>query len=244
MIEIVETDVFGRVLLLDGHIQLTELDEHAYHESLVQIPMLNIAEPSAALIIGGGDGGVAREILRHESIRRVDMIEIDQAVIDECRRHMPSLSAGAFDDSRLNLQIGDAFAHVQNLEGPYDLIVADSTDVYEDAEGGLSEQLFTPSFYSTLSALLRDDGIVVTQSDNPVFCPYTLDAVRSSFAQAFPVVGSYVGLVPSFGGYSAFCYGSRGRRLLESWGDWDSKGVPLRYLSSATYNLAFAGFGF
>ena len=113
-IDIYDTDAFGRVLTLDGHIQLTELDERAYHEFLVQVPMLSIPAPESALVVGGGDGGVLREICRHSSIRHIDMAEIDAGVIEESKKHLPFVSAGAFDDPRVHLHITDAFDFVKN----------------------------------------------------------------------------------------------------------------------------------
>jgi spermidine synthase len=241
-IEIHDTEALGRVLLLDGHIQLATTDEHAYHESLVQIPLLSLDAPKRVLIVGGGDGGVLRECLRHPGVERVDMVEIDRAVVDACRAHLPSVSNGAFDDPRANLVVGDAFEFVKTApDSEYDLIVSDSTDVYEGEEGNLSEMLFTESFYRDVRRLLAPNGMVVTQADNPVFCGYSLEAIRREFAAVFPFVGDYFGLVPSFGGYSAYCYASEGRALRP---DFDSRGLELRYLSPTTYALALSGAGF
>src|SRR3954469_12736883 len=108
-IDIYQTEVFGKVLMLDGHIQLTEFDERAYHESLVQIPLMSIDQPKTALVVGGGDGGVLRELCKHPSIEHIDMVEIDAEVIEAGRRFMPELSDGAFDDPRVNLLIQVAF---------------------------------------------------------------------------------------------------------------------------------------
>ena len=240
-IEIVETEVFGKALLLDGHIQLTEFDEHAYHELLVWIPLLNVPTPRRALIIGGGDGGVARELCRHPDIETIDMVEIDEAVVRLCQEHMPSVSAGAFNDPRLKLHLEDAFEFVKRSNEPYDLIVADSTDVYEDEEGELSERLFTVEFYLDLLRILTPAGYVVTQADNPVFCPYSLQDVTRAFRSVFPSVGSYWGLVPSFGGFSAFCWGSDGGNLPASWAGADR---AYSYLDERTYALAFSGLPF
>lgn len=237
-IEIVDTPVFGRALFLDGHIQLTELDESAYHECLVQIPLLSMQSPRRALVIGGGDGGVIREILKHSSIQSVDMLEIDRLVIDSCRQHMPFLSAGAFDDPRLNLVIGDAFENIKALHPGYDLIIADATDVYEEEEGELSEALFSEDFYRSLRDLLSDTGLLVTQADNLLFCPYSLEDVMLSFDRAFPSSGSYWGIVPSYGGFSGFAWAGRTLGPLPTWPD-TVQGVELKYLTPATWPLAF-----
>lgn len=238
-IDIVDTDVFGRVLLLDGHVQLSTFDEHAYHEALVQIPLLNLEAPKAALVVGGGDGGVIREICRHPGIERVDIAEIDAGVVEACRTFMPDLSDGAFEDPRVHLHITDAFEFVKRTPTKYDLIVVDSTDVYEEEEGGLSEQLFTKEFYQDCARALAEGGVVVTQADNLVFCPYSLEHIQALFEEVFPVVGAYQALVPSFGGFSGFCYGSNGRRLSPSL-PYVTTGAGFKYLNSVTYALAFS----
>lgn len=239
-IEIFDTEVFGRMLLLDGHIQLTTFDEHAYHEGLVQIPLMNLASPSRALVIGGGDGGVIRELCRCESIKHIDMVEIDELVVDAAREFLPSLSEGAFDDPRVQLHIGDAFPFVKADLPQYDLIVVDSTDTYEGEEGEISEMLFTKEFYQDLARLLKPEGLLVTQADNLVFCPYSLEEIKELFGKVFPSVGSYQALVPSFGGFSGYCYASHGHTISP-----DAK-VPghLRYLNEVTYALAFQPLSF
>ncbi|MBL8047144.1 MAG: hypothetical protein JNJ45_00530 [Chthonomonas sp.] len=239
-IEIFDTEIFGRMLLLDGHIQLTEFDEKAYHEGLVQIPLMNLDRPSRALVVGGGDGGVIRELCRSASMTHIDMVEIDQLVVDTCRQHLPSLSAGAFDDPRVHLHIADAFPFVKQDLKPYDLIVVDSTDTYEDEEGEISEMLFTKEFYQDLARLLQPQGLLVTQADNLVFCPYSLEDIKGLFGQVFPVVESYQALVPSFGGFSGYCTASHGRKL-------DPKAaIPagMQYLNPVTYSLAFQPLSF
>jgi spermidine synthase len=112
----------------------------------------------------------------------------------------------------------------------------DSTDVYEEEDGGLSEQLWTPEFYSDIVRLLAPDGIVVTQADNLVFCPYSMAGILETYRSLFPVTGSYWALVPSFGGYSGFVYGSKGTTLATALSDSQ---VSLRYLNPTTYGLAF-----
>ncbi|MBI1331853.1 MAG: polyamine aminopropyltransferase [Armatimonadetes bacterium] len=239
-VTVLETEVFGKALLLDGHIQLTDFDEAAYHECLVQIPALNLPKFEKALVIGGGDGGVIREICRHASVSQIDMVEIDQGVVDACRQWMPNLSDGAFDDSRVNLQITDAFPFVKQATGPYDLIVVDSTDTYEEEEGEISEMLWTKEFYTDLSRLLAPSGIVVTQADNHVFCPYSCEEVLDLFGGVFAQKGFYFGLVPSFGGFSGFAWGSNDRSLAAEL----SVPAGYGYLNDLTYQLAFSELSF
>ena len=239
-IDILDSEVFGKMLLLDGHIQLTEFDEHAYHEALVQIPLLSMASPKKALVVGGGDGGVLRELCKNRSLERIVMVEIDEAVVRASREHLPSLSDGAFDDPRVDLQITDAFEYVKKTDEKFDLAVVDCTDVYEEEEGELSEMLFTNEFYEDLKRCLSDTGIVVTQADNLVFCPYSLEEIRALFASVFPLVGSYQAIVPSFGGFSGYCWASKGASPVEKWADLDVSGLDLRYLNASTHAFAFS----
>ena len=239
-IDVFDTDVFGRALLLDGHIQLTEMDERAYHEALVQIPLLALPRAKAALVVGGGDGGVIRELARHDGLERIDMVEIDEGVVRVCRAHMPGLSDGAFDDPRVHLHLADAFPFVKASTRRYDLIVVDSTDTYEEEEGEISEMLFTDEFYGDLRRILAPGGVVVTQADNNVFCPYSMEEIRAMFARVFPRVGSYQALVPSFGGFSGFVWASEGADVRTAF----APKVDLRTLNEATYALAFTDLRF
>ena len=244
LIEIFETDVFGKVLLLDGHIQLTELDESAYHEMLIQVPLLSIDSPKKALVVGGGDGGVIREICKHDSIERIDMVEIDSQVVEICNRHLPNVSDGAFDDHRVNIVIADAFEFVKNALDEYDLIVVDCTDVYEEEDGALSELLFTREFYEDCRRVLSDKGIIVSQADNLLFCPYSLKAIEKAFGEVFPIVGSYWAVIPSFGGFSGYCWASKGAQIALDFPQNRTRNIRLKYLSDSTYRLAFSNLPF
>ncbi|MEI7985295.1 MAG: polyamine aminopropyltransferase [Armatimonadota bacterium] len=241
-VTILDTEVFGKALLLDGHIQLTDFDEAAYHECLVQIPSLNLPHFERALVIGGGDGGVIRELCKIPSVTHIDMVEIDQGVVDACRLHMPNLSHGAFDDPRVHLHITDAFPFVKNATGQYDLIIVDSTDTYEEEEGEISEMLWTKEFYADIARLASPYGIVVTQADNHVFCPYSCEEVLSLFSNVFNHRGFYFGLVPSFGGYSGFVWGSMNNEVSVN---FEARlGKDLKYLNEITYPLAFSDLRF
>ncbi len=243
-IDILDTDAFGRVLLLDNHIQLTELDEHAYHEALVQIPLLSMDQPRSALVIGGGDGGVLRELAKHPSIEHVDMVEIDAGVIEASREFLPGVSDGAFDDPRMHIHVADAFPFVKQTQRKYDLIVADSTDTYEEEDGALSEMLFTDEFYRDCSNVLAETGILVTQADNLLFCPYSLESIQAMFARVFPKTGSYQAIIPSFGGFSGYCWASKGAEVVPRVPVEKAADLNLRYLNEATWSYAFAKLAF
>lgn len=239
MIDIVDTECFGHMLLLDGHIQLAELDERAYHEALVHIPLLSVADPRRALVVGGGDGGVLRELVKHRSLEAIHMVEIDQGVIDAAREYLPFVSDGAYHDPRVTVFVEDAFPFVKQISEPYDLIVMDVTDVYEDEEGELSEQLFTAEFHRDCAAALSDRGFLVSQADNHVFCPYSMEQALEDLRSAFPTVGSYQALVPSFGGFSGYVWASKGATIQPTIPN--VQGLDLAYLSATTYALALEG---
>jgi spermidine synthase len=239
-IEIVDTEALGQVLLLDGHVQLSTLDEKAYHEALVHIPLLSLDGAKSALVVGGGDGGVLRELCKHP-LERIHMVEIDEAVVNTCMRHLLSVSAGAFADPRVTLHIADAFAFMKEVREPYDLVVLDITDVYEGEDGALSEQLFTPEFYADCARALAPGGMLVTQADNHVFCPYSMEGIFAALRPHFRKLGSYQALVPSFGGFSAYVWASEEGEI--------SSGMPISelefvYLSPTTWALALEGLPF
>jgi spermidine synthase len=237
-IDIFDTYAFGKVLLLDKHIQLAELDEHCYHEALVHPAMFSSDQPKRALVVGGGDGGVLREFVKHSSLEAIDMVEIDQDVVDACKAHLPDVSAGAFDDPRVTLHIADAFKFMKNVTDPYDVIVVDVTDVYEEHDESLSEQLFGDEFHRDVCNALSESGFLVTQADNLLFCPYSLDGISAILERYFSQIGSYWALVPSFGGFSGFAWASHGSTLAASLPEGASR-IELRYLTRETYRMGF-----
>lgn len=157
--QIVDSYEYGTMLLLDGIVQTTEKDEFIYHEMMVHIPMLSHPNPEKVLIIGGGDGGILREVLRYDSVSSVAMVEIDSKVIDLCQEYLPMISAGAFNDKRTNLIIADGAAFVKDTKDKFDVIIVDSPDPI-----GPARVLFSKSFYLTLHDLMANNGILVRQT--------------------------------------------------------------------------------
>ncbi|MEO7454417.1 MAG: hypothetical protein ABIV13_06610 [Fimbriimonadales bacterium] len=233
-IDVYDTYAFGKVLLLDGHIQLTELDEHCYHEALVHPAMFSLESPKRALIVGGGDGGALRELVKHTSLETIEIVEIDEGVIETCKTHLPNISANAFDDPRVVVHIADAFEFAKNVGNPYDIIIMDVTDVYEEDDESLSEALFGDEFHRDICNALSESGFLVTQADNLVFCPYSLDGILSMLDRYFNNTGSYWALVPSFGGFSGFAWASHSQAIKQ---EMPPTPIPLRYLNATTYAL-------
>ena len=194
---------FGRVLSLDGIVQTTEADEFVYHEMLTHIPMLAHGTVREIGIIGGGDGGTLREVLKHP-IDRATMIEIDPHVVALCRKYLPSLSAGAFDDPRTDLIIADGARYVAETDRRFDVLIIDSTDPI-----GPAEILFSEAFYRDCRRSLAPGGILVTQNGVPMVQPEELTNSYRRLSANFTDVTCYLAPVPTyFGGAMALGWAS------------------------------------
>ena len=188
-----ENGRFGRVLTLDGVVQTTEGDNAIYHEMLTHVPVLAHGHAKDVLIIGGGDGGMAREVLKHSTVERVTMVEIDAGVIDFSKTYLPQLSQGAFDDSRLELVIGDGAAFVKDTEKRFDVIIVDSTDPV-----GPGEVLFTDTFYGHAKRCLKPGGILVTQNGVPFMQGDELTNTMRAFKALFANWTCYTATIPTY----------------------------------------------
>ena len=202
---IFETPFFGRVLALDNVIQTTERDEASYHEMLAHVPILAHGSVKDVLIIGGGDGGALREVLRHESVERATMVEIDRTVVDLCRKYLPSLSDGAFDDPRAELIISDGLEFVKQTDRKFDVIIIDSTDPI-----GPSVPLFSDEFYADCRDILTPDGIFICQSGVSFVQEDEARETHRRLASLFEDSALYVTLVPTYAfGFMTLGWGAR-----------------------------------
>ncbi len=195
---------FGRVMALDGVVQTTEKDEFIYHEMLTHVPILAHGAAENILIIGGGDGGILREALRHTKINNITMVEIDEAVVDMCVKYLPNHSQGAFDNSKLNLVIADGARFVAETKDKFDVIIVDSTDPI-----GPGEVLFQFEFYKNCKSLLNKDGIIVTQNGVAFMQPDEIKNTQKCFSKIFKDNYFYLASIPTyFGGDMAFGWGT------------------------------------
>ncbi len=203
-IQVFENDRFGRVLTLDGVVQTTQGDEFIYHEMLSHVPILTHGNAARVLIIGGGDSGMAREVLRHKSVEKVTMVEIDEGVVVFSKTYLPSLSNGAFDDPRLDLVIADGADFMATSTDEFDIIIIDSTDPV-----GPGEVLSTDSFYGHAKRRLAKGWALVTQNGVPFMQPSELTGTMRAFQQLFADWGCYITSIPTYaGGPKAFSWGS------------------------------------
>ncbi len=197
-IAIVETPSHGRVLVLDGVVQITEMDEFVYQEMLVHVPLVAHGAARRVLVIGAGDGGVLRRVLQHPSVERAVMVEIDEAVVRLCRQHMPDIGGQAWDDPRAQVVIGDGIAFVRDAPAAsFDVIIVDSTDPV-----GVGEVLFTDSFYADCARILTAGGVVVNQCGVPFMQADELRETSLRRARVFRDVTAYVAAVPTYVGGS------------------------------------------
>jgi spermidine synthase len=194
-IEVHETAQFGKLFRLDGHFMTSEKDEFFYHENLVHLPAITHPQPTSALVVGGGDGGSAEELLKHPSIKTVTLCEIDLAVVDISRKYLQSVHRGAFDDARLTLKIEDGFAFVRNATEKFDLIILDLTDA-----GGPSAALYTQEFYRACLARLSPTGAMTLHVASPIAHPGRVRETLANLRSVFTIVTPYLTSVPLYGG--------------------------------------------
>ena len=238
----------GRCLVMDGKVQSAERDEFIYHEALVHPALIAHPRPRSVFIAGGGEGATLREALRHRTVRRAVMVELDPEAVRVCRELLPSWSAGAFEDPRTDLRYGDARRYLEQTPERYDVIILDISD---PLEGGPAYRLFTREFYQLVAERLEPSGLVAVQAgaasliDQPVF-----PAVVNTLAAVFPQVVAYQAHVPSFGspwGFATASLQAAGRRA--PWA-WSPRAVdrrvsarvetPLRFYDGTTHQALFA----
>lgn len=205
-IDIYDTPEFGRVLTLDGNVMLTERDEFIYDEMMTHVPMAVHPNIQDVLVIGAGDGGVVRELARYNTIRSIDLVEMDAQVIEACRRFLPE-NACRLDDERVHIYFDNALRFIRRKQAQYDLIIVDSNDPF-----GPSEGYFTREFYGICYNALRDDGILVNQQGSP-FYRHDAEAMQRShqrIVRTFPISRVYQAHIPTYAaGYWLFGFASK-----------------------------------
>ncbi|AQQ54323.1 spermidine synthase [Planococcus lenghuensis] len=204
LLEMAETEEWGNMLFLDGMVMTSERDEFVYHEMVAHVPLFTHPNPENVLVVGGGDGGVIREVLKHPQVKKATLVDIDGKVIEYSKKYLPTI-AGKLEDARVEVMVGDGFLHIAESENAYDVIMVDSTEPV-----GPAVNLFTKGFYAGISKALKEDGIFVAQSDNPWFKADLIRQVQKDVKEIFPITKLYTANIPTYpSGLWAFTIGSK-----------------------------------
>jgi len=232
-IAIYDTEQFGRLLALDDIIQTNIMDEFVYHEMMAHVPLFTHKNPEKVVVIGGGDGGVIREIVKHPSVKKAILAEIDGKVVEACKKYLPEISCG-LADPKAEICIGDGIKYVKDHKNEFDLVCVDSTDPIGPAVG-----LFAKEFYQSIFDSLKDDGIFVAQTESPFFNQELLTRVYNDIKAIFPITRVYYGMIPSYPGFWSFTMGSKKYDPLEV-DITKISDMNTRYFTPEIFKAAFA----
>ncbi len=237
-IDVFESPEFGRFLTLDGYMMLTEKDEFIYHEMITHVPMAAHPNPKRVLVIGAGDGGVIRELVRHKSVEHIDLVEIDERVVEVCKEFLPQ-TACSFDEPRVHIYYQDGLKFVRKCEDLYDIIIVDSTDPFGPGEG-----LFTKEFYGNCYKALKEDGIMVNQHESPF---YENDAIamkraHNRIVKSFPISRVYQVHIPTYpSGHWLFGFASKKYHPVKDIKvkDWKELKIETKYYNTNLHKGSF-----
>ncbi len=237
-IDVFESPELGRFLVLDGFVMLTEKDEFIYHEMIVHVPMAVHPNVHSVLVIGAGDGGAVRELVKYPEIERIDLAEIDRQVVEVCREYLPRVSCG-MNDERLHIYYEDGLKFVRRKENEYDLIIVDSTDPFGPGEG-----LFTKEFYGSCYKALREDGVMVNQHESPFYEADAMACMRAHrrIVESFPISRVYQAHIPTYpSGHWLFGFASKRYHPVHDLDSerWLARGLDTRYYTPRLHQGAF-----
>lgn len=238
-IDVFDSKEFGRFLALDGSIRLTEKDEFIYHEMIVHVPMAVHPNVKNVLVIGAGDGGVVRELSRYDTIEHIDMVEIDELVVEVCKKYLP-LTACCLEDARMHIYYQDGLKYIRTKENEYDLIIIDSTDPFGPGEG-----LFTKEFYGSCYHALKEDGIMVNQHESPFYQEdaNAMQRAHKRIVESFSISKVYQAHIPTYpSGYWLFGFASKKYHPIKDFAPakWNVKGLQTHYYNTKLHVGAFA----
>ncbi|MCX7714524.1 MAG: polyamine aminopropyltransferase [Clostridia bacterium] len=238
-IDVFDSKEFGRFFTLDGLIMVTEKDEFIYHDMIVHVPMAANPDIKDVLVIGAGDGGTIRELTRYESVESIDVVEIDEMVVEVCKRFLPQ-TACKFDDRRVKLHFEDGLKYIRNKVSEYDLIIVDSTDAFGPGEG-----LFTKEFYGNCYKALKDDGILVNQHESPYYDSYanSMRRAHKRISEVFPICSVYQAHIPTYpSGHWLFGFASKKYHPTdnENIDKWNELGIKTKYYNTELHRGCFA----
>jgi spermidine synthase len=238
-VDVFESKDFGRFLTLDGLMMLTEKDEFIYHEMIVHVPMAVKSGARNVLVIGAGDGGTVRELVRYKTIEHIDLVEIDPLVVKVCKQHLPSIAC-CLDESRVNIYYEDGLKYIRRFENHYDLIIVDSTDPFGPGEG-----LFTKEFYGNCYNALTESGVLVNQHESSFYdeTAQAMQRAHKRIAEIFPVSKVYQAHIPTYpSGYWLFGFASKKLHPIDDLNPdkWNELGLITKYYNTRLHTGAFA----
>ena len=239
-VDVVETRGHGKLLLNDGLVMVTERDEFVYHDMITHVPLFVHPNPKRVLVIGGGDGGTAREVIRHTGVEKCVMVEIDEMVVNACKEHIPQ-TAACLTDPRIELIIGDGVKYVEEAAAKgekFDVILVDSTDPI-----GPAQPLFGHEFYENIYKSLADDGIVVSQGESPFYQTTMQNKLVEILHDTFPIVSIYNFSNLTYpGGLWSFTFGSKKYHPLKDFNESKvaDSGLDFEYYNKEIHRGAFA----
>lgn len=229
----IETEEWGTMLLLDGMVMTSDRDEFVYHEMVAHPVLSTHRNPERVLVVGGGDGGVIREVLKHPKVKQAVLVDIDGQVIEYSKNYLPNI-AGQLEDARVIVKVGDGYMHIHENKNAYDVIMVDSTEPV-----GPAVELFTRGFYQGIYDALKEDGIFVAQTDNPWFKADLIRTVNQDVKEIFPIVRVYIANIPTYpSGLWTFTMGSKKYDPLEV----EVSAIPeleTKYYTPALHKAAF-----
>ncbi|BCJ94931.1 spermidine synthase [Anaerocolumna cellulosilytica] len=238
-IDVFESKEFGKILTLDGFLMVTEKDEFIYHDMITHVPMAVNPNISKVLVIGAGDGGTVRELLRYKTITHIDMVEIDKDVVTVCKEYLP-LTACGLTDNKVHLYFEDGLKFVRGKVSEYDLIIVDSTDPFGPGEG-----LFTKEFYGNCYRALKEDGILVNQHESMYYTSYaeSMKRAHQRIQDSFPVAKIYQAHIPTYpSGHWLFGFASKKYDPIQDLDSdkWNKLGLKTKYYNTDLHVGAFA----
>ena len=237
-IDVFESPEFGRFLTLDGYMMLTERDEFIYHEMITHVPLAVHPKVKRVLVIGAGDGGVIRELVRYPEIEDIDLVEIDELVVEVCRKYLPQ-TACRLDDPRVHIHYEDGLKYIRSCEDEYDLILVDSTDPFGPGEG-----LFTREFYGNCFKALKDDGIMINQHESPFYAEdaAACQSMHKLIVESFPISKIYQAHIPTYpSGHWLFGFASKKYHPLRDLDEtrWNLRELSCKYYTTTLHKGAF-----
>ncbi len=232
---IVETPQWGRLLALDGFFQTNDVDEFVYHEMGAHVPLFTHPSPRKVLVVGGGDGGMVREVVKHPAVEHVDLVEIDGRVIETCKQYFPNIAVALTGNPKVHVHVEDGIRWVKEHEAEYDVIIIDSSEPVGPGIG-----LFTPEFYASVYRALTGDGVMVAQTESPWTNAEVIKMAFRGISQSFPITRLYTCAVPTYPtGLWSFTLGSKRYDPLEAELEERFAGMETRYYTPGVHLAAF-----